>query len=429
MSVFQDAIDRLNRLGGEAGLDERVLKSLSRPKAMLTASLPVMMDDGSTEYFDAYRCQYSSLLGPCKGGIRFHPNVSQEEVMALSLWMTIKCAVVNLPYGGGKGGVVVDPKQLSHRELERLSRAYMRAMADFIGPEKDIPAPDVYTNARIMAWMQDEFEIIKRQKQPAVITGKPIALGGSEGREEATGRGAFLCAEFLRNKRERKAKGLTLAMHGFGNAGYHAARLFEDAGYTVVAVSDSKGGIYAEQGLDVDAVWQEKQRSRELKAVYCDGSVCEVRDYDAISNEEVLALDVDVLVLAALEDTVTPDNVETIQAKTIVEIANGPITKQADEYLHEHGVEVIPDVLANAGGVIVSYFEWAQNHSKYAWSLEQVRSRLAERLEQSFERIWDYYEQQDDHSVSLRGAAYAQALKKIEAVLEIRGTKDYFNQN
>lgn len=426
MSVFKDALERLNTLGEEAGVSESVLASLSRPKALLYSSLSVMMDDGSTQYFEAYRCQYSSLLGPCKGGIRFHPDVSQEEVMALSLWMTIKCAVVNLPYGGGKGGVVVDPKQLSRRELERLSRAYMRAMADFVGPNKDIPAPDVNTNARIMEWMRDEFETIKREKEPGIITGKPVALGGSLGREEATGRGAFLCTELLRKKQGKTAEDIRVAIQGFGNAGYNIARLLQQAGYNIVAISDSKGGVYVEQGLDVEGVWLEKQQNRELKAVYCNGSVCEMDDHEKITNAELLALDVDLLIPAALENTITIDNVHNIKATWITEVANGPISKEADEILFAKGTVIIPDVLANAGGVIVSYFEWVQNRSAYPWTLAEVRERLADKLTHSFESVWQQKHQQDH--ISLRSAAYAQALQHLEKVIKARGTKEYFSQ-
>lgn len=424
-NVFEDAVCRLVGMGQQAGITEQLLASLSRPKALMYASLPVRMDDGSTTYFDAYRCHYSQMLGPCKGGIRFHPNVSQEEVQALALWMTIKCAVVGLPYGGGKGGVIVDPKKLSRMELERLSRAYMRAMADFVGPDRDIPAPDVYTNERIMGWMRDEYEVIKREKQPAVITGKPVKLGGSLGREEATGRGAFLCTEFLRQKEGRAAEDLTVAIQGFGNAGYHAARLLQEAGYRIVAISDSRGAIHCENGLDVESVWQEKQSSKHLKAVYCHGSVCEVVEHEAISHEQLLALDVDILIPAALENAITMDNVDSIQARWITEIANGPISSEADQVLFERGVVVIPDVLANAGGVTVSYFEWVQNRAGFPWELDEVRSRLLAMLETAFEEMWQY--QHQDDGVSLRNAAYAKALRHIEEVLKIKGTKEYFS--
>lgn len=425
-TVFDGALKRLHALGKQTGISTALLDSLSRPKALLCASLPLLRDDGSTEYFQAYRCHYSTLLGPCKGGIRFHPNVTPGEVQALALWMTIKCALVGLPLGGGKGGVVVDPKQLSRMELERLSRAYMRAMADFVGPDKDIPAPDVYTNARIMGWMRDEFEVITREKQPAVITGKPIDLGGSLGREEATGRGAFLCTEFLRNKKGKAAEDISVAIQGFGSAGYHVARLLQKAGYRIVALSDSKGAIYAESGLDVESVWQEKQSTRELKGVYCNGSICEFVEHDMISNEELLALDVDLLIPAALENAITADNVDNIKACWITEVANGPISPEADEKLFAKGTVIIPDVLANSGGVIVSYFEWVQNRMGYPWTLEEVRERMGAKLDSAFEEMWQY--QHKAEGVSLRSAAYAKALHHMEKVLKIRGTKEYFTQ-
>ena len=425
VDVFDDAIKRLRQLGAQADIEESVIQHISRPASVLSSSLHVRMDDGSSQYFQAYRCQYSYLLGPCKGGIRFHPNVSLAEVQALGLWMTIKCAVLGLPLGGGKGGVIVDPKQLSKLELERLSRAYMRANADFIGPDRDIPAPDVYTNARIMGWMRDEYEIIKREKIPAVITGKPVELGGSLGREEATGRGAFLCTEFLRKKTAKVAADLTVAIQGFGNAGYHVARLLDSAGYKVVAISDSKGAIYAKNGLDVESVWQQKQATRQLQAVYCNGSVCEMVEHSNISHEELLALDVDLLIPAALENSITLDNVHGIRAKWIVEVANGPITTDADAILDAKGIVIVPDVLANAGGVTVSYFEWVQNKACYPWTLDEVRQRLNDKLNAAFDEIWDY---QQNSGGSLRSAAYAKALHRIKNVIDVRGTKAYFSR-
>ncbi len=425
IDVFENALARLDALGAEVNIDQAVLNSMAQPQALLYASLPVRMDDGSLQYFQAYRCHYNSLLGPCKGGIRFHPNVSRLEVQALALWMTIKCAVVGLPLGGGKGGVIVDPKKLSNMELERLSRAYIRAMADFIGPEKDIPAPDVYTNARIMGWMQDEFEVIKRGKYSAVITGKPIELGGSEGRDEATGRGAFICIEHLRNKSDKTPENMTVAVQGFGNAGYHAASLLCKAGYKVVAISDSKGGIYSEKGLDVESVWHEKQANKVLKAVYCDGSVCELVEHQQISHEELLALNVDLLVLAALENAIHQGNVQNVKATWIAEIANGPITKDADEYLYQYGVVILPDVVCNAGGVIVSYFEWVQNRAGLSWPLDEVREKLEGMLDAAFDSIWQYQSQSSD--ISLRSSAYAKALHRLDLVIKSKGTKAYFS--
>ncbi len=424
-SVFNNARTRLQQLGKVAGVSQEVIESLSRPKATLCSSISVLMDDGSTQYFDAYRCQYSSLLGPCKGGIRFHPNVTQDEVQALALWMTIKCSVVDLPYGGGKGGVTVDPKHLSRMELERLSRGYMRAMADFVGPDKDIPAPDVYTNARIMGWMRDEFEVIKREKQPAVITGKPVNIGGSLGREEATGRGAFLVTEFLRGKEGKVAEDLTVAIQGFGNAGYNIAKLLVEAGYKIVAVSDSRGAIYSPKGLDIEKIKHCKDQQKSMPDDYCENSVCEMDDVKAISHAELLALEVDLLVPAALENAITRDNVDSIRARWITEVANGPISYEADKVLNERGVVIIPDVLANAGGVIVSYFEWVQNREGYPWSLEQVNQRLYDKLKAAFEDMWQY--QHQNEARSLRTAAYARALKRIEEVIEMCGTKEYYS--
>jgi len=425
VSVFADARKRLKTLGKLSAVCEEVIESLSRPKATLCVSLPVLMDDGSTDYFEAYRCQYNAYLGPCKGGIRFHPNVTQDEVQALALWMTIKCAVVDLPYGGGKGGVCVDPKKLSRMELERLSRAYMRAMADFVGPNKDIPAPDVYTNARIMGWMRDEFEVIKAEKQPAVITGKPVNMGGSLGREEATGRGAFLVTEFLRSKEGKAPQDIRVAIQGFGNAGYHIAKLLFDEGYKVVAISDSKGAIFDGAGLDIDEVKLFKDSNRSFDMEYGENSVCESETYKSISHAELLALDVELLIPAALEHAITKHNVDMIKAKWITEVANGPISAEADDILFKKGTVIIPDVLANSGGVIVSYFEWVQNKTAYPWALEEVRMRLQEKLKICFDEMWQY--QHQNENTSLRMAAYAKALKRLEVVVDLRGTKEYFS--
>jgi glutamate dehydrogenase (NADP+) len=421
--VFQDAVARVERIGREAGVGHEVVAALRQPEAMLTASLAVRMDDGSTRYFVGHRCRYNDVRGPAKGGIRFHPGVTPEEVQALALWMTLKCAVVGLPYGGGKGGVTVDPKALSRLELERLSRAYMRAMADFVGPDVDIPAPDVYTNARIMGWMADEYQTIKRVQAPGVITGKPIAMGGSLGRDEATGRGAFIVIQELARRRGLEPARTRVAIQGFGNAGYHVARLLAQAGYRVVAVSDSKGGIHLEEGFDVESLYQHKQETRELRGVYCEGSVCELIDHDRISNEELLELDVDLLVPAALEGVIGPENVDRIRAPVVVEVANGPVVGEVDERLYERGILVLPDVLVNAGGVTVSYFEWVQNRQGYPWTLEEVRGRLEDVLTAAFEEVWRIVE---GEKVSARSAAYRVALRRIAEAIESQGTHEYF---
>ncbi|MCB9535150.1 MAG: Glu/Leu/Phe/Val dehydrogenase [Myxococcales bacterium] len=423
-NVFTDAIERLVRIGQEAGIQPEVIDALRQPKATHSAALPVRMDDGRTQYFQAYRCRYNDAIGPAKGGIRYHPGVTLEEVQALALWMTIKCSVVGLPYGGGKGGVIVDPKKLSRLELERLSRAYMRAMADFVGPDIDIPAPDVYTNARIMGWMADEYQAIKRAKAPGVITGKPVELGGSLGRDEATGRGAFVVIQAYAQRKGLDPTETTVAVQGFGNAGYHVARLLQGAGYRVVAVSDSKGGIYSAKGFDIDSLYHTKQESRQLKGVYCEGGICELVDHQKISNEELLELDVDILVPAALEGVITSKNVDRIKARTIAEVANGPLESAADGPLHERGITVLPDVLTNAGGVTVSYFEWVQNRQGYPWTLDEVRGRLADVMNAAFDAIWAYRE---EHGVSTRAAAYAVSLKRIANAISMQGTQEYFN--
>lgn len=422
-TLLQDALARLDRIGRETNAPPGVLEILRHPAATLTATLPVRMDDGTLRHFPAYRCRYNDLLGPTKGGIRFHPDVSLAEVQALALWMTLKCAVMGLPYGGGKGGVAVDAKTLSPRELERLSRQYIRAMADFIGPDVDIPAPDVYTNPRIMGWMADEYRTIARRHAPAVITGKPLELGGSLGRDEATGRGAFLVIQALARRRSSTPDRTRVAVQGFGNAGYHVARLLQEAGYRVVALSDSQGGIQSDDGFDVDGLFRQKQATRRLDGVYCEGSVCHEVAHRHISNGELLELDVDLLVPAALEDQITTANVDRIRAPIIVEVANGPIAGEVDDRLHARGVVVVPDVLANAGGVTVSWFEWVQNRQGLTWTLDEVHHRLAETMTRAFDATWATAEAE---GLSLRSAAYAVALRRLGGALGAQGTRAYF---
>jgi glutamate dehydrogenase (NADP+) len=422
--VFEDAVARVERIGKDAGVSREVIEALRHPRAYLSSNLQVRMDDGSTRYFLAHRCRYNNARGPAKGGIRFHPGVTLEEVQALALWMTIKCAVVGIPYGGGKGGVVVDPKQLSRMELERLSRAYMRAMADFVGPDLDIPAPDVYTNARIMGWMADEYQAIKRMKVPAVITGKPIPLGGILGRDEATGRGAYIVIREFAKRRSLEPAKTRVAVQGFGNAGYHVARLLQADGYRIVAASDSKGAIHSEEGFDVESLQHHKEETRRLAGVYCEGSVCEIVEHDRITNEELLELDVDLLIPAALEGVIGPHNADRIRAPVIAEVANGPIIGEVDQRLRERGIVVLPDVLTNAGGVTVSYFEWVQNREGYPWTLEQVRSRLEEVMARAFEEAWDL---STAENLSVRRAAYTLALRRIAQAIESQGTREYFS--
>jgi glutamate dehydrogenase (NADP+) len=424
-TIFNDAIRRLDRAFQYAAIDEEALEKLKHPKAMLLVSIPVRMDDGSLQIFTGYRVRHDDTRGPTKGGIRYHPAVTLPEVQALAFWMTFKCAVVGLPFGGAKGGIVVNPKELSRMELERLSRGFIQQIADFIGPETDVPAPDVYTNAMIMGWMMDEYSKLRRQRTPAVITGKPIPLGGSLGREDATGRGAYYCIKQLERKKGWDPHQVQVAVQGFGNAGQHVARLLHADGYQVVAVSDSQGGIFKADGFDIPSLIHVKNQSRRLKAVYCEGSFCETVEADVISNDQLLELDVDILIPAALEDQIRADNVERINAPVIVEVANGPVTSAADEVLRANDRLVVPDILANAGGVTVSYFEWVQNKSGYYWTLDQVHNRLREIMTQQFDNV---YKLAEDKQIDLRTAAYALALSRIGEAIESQGTARFFTQ-
>ncbi len=421
--LFTEAIKRLDRAQEYAKVHPEAIERLKHPKSVLSVAVPVRMDDGSLRLFDGYRVRHDDTRGPTKGGIRYHPQVDMSEVKALALWMTCKCAVVGIPFGGGKGGISVNPKELSHMELERLSRGFIRQIADFIGPDTDIPAPDVYTNSRIMGWMMDEYSRIKRQKTPAVITGKPISLGGSQGRDDATGRGGYYCLKELERIRGWNPKEISIAVQGFGNAGQHFARLCHNDGYKIVAVSDSRGGIYREEGFDVPSLCYSKNVNRELKAVYCKDSVCDTVEATSITNEQLLELDVNVLAPAALENTITDVNAGRIKAPVLVELANGPVTPEADRSLEEKGSLVIPDILANAGGVTVSYFEWVQNRSGYYWTEEEVHTRLREIMSREFNAI---YERMTSAKIDMRTAAYAHALDRIGEAVEAHGTSAFF---
>ena len=423
-SIFEDAIKRLDQAGKIADISDEAVERLRHPKAIMQVSVPVRMDDGSLRVFDGYRVRHDDTRGPTKGGIRYHPSVSLDEVKALAFWMTCKCAVVGIPYGGGKGGIVVNPKELSRLELERLSRGFIEQMADFIGPDTDIPAPDVYTNAMIMGWMMDEYSKIRRRHVPDVITGKPIPLGGTVGREDATGRGAYYCIKELERHRGWKPGQITVAVQGFGNAGQAVARLLHTDGYKIVAVSDSKGGIHRPEGFDVPSLIQMKNETRQLKAGYCVGSVCELVEAQAVSNEQLLELDVDILIPAALENQITKDNVDSIKAGVVVEVANGPTTSAADQILTKRGVLVVPDILANAGGVTVSYFEWTQNRQGFYWTIQEVHDRLQTIMAREFTAIHDLVEQ---HKVDMRTAAYVHALSRIGEAVEAGGTRRYFS--
>ena len=421
-TILSDATKRLEKALKYVNISQDATARLRYPKASLSVSIPVRMDDGSLQVFSGYRVRYDDTRGPGKGGVRYHPNVTLDEVQSLAFWMTFKCALLNLPFGGAKGGIIVNPKELSKAELERLSRGYINEIADFIGPDVDILAPDVYTNSTIMGWMMDRYSTIKRQVCRGVVTGKPLTLGGSQGRNTATAMGAFFVIQAMLDKFDREPQNTTVAVQGFGNAGSIVAELLAKAGYKVVAVSDSQGGIYAPQGLDIPSVKEHKNNSREIKAVYCQDSVCSIVEHQAISNQELLALDVDVLIPAALENQITAQNAKDIKAKYIFELANGPITSEADEILAQKEIYIFPDILVNAGGVTVSYFEWVQNRSGWYWELEEVNQRLKVKMETEAQKTW---EKAKELAIDIRTAAYIRGLDRLGEALDAKGTRDY----
>ncbi len=409
-SPFENAMKDMEKAGEVANIPLESLEVLKKPKRSLNVTFPVKMDDGKIKYFEAYRVQYNDARGPTKGGIRFHPNVCLDEVKALAFWMALKCAVVDIPYGGAKGGVTLNPKEYSATEIERISRGYMRAMHSFIGQRVDIPAPDVYTNPQIMAWMLDEYSKIVGYNAPGVLTGKPIPLGGSLGRGDATARGAVYTILEAAKVIGLDLKGATVAVQGYGNAGYFVAKLMEElAGSKVVAVTDSRGGAYSADGIDPEAAFQYKKET---------GSVSGFTGAKAITNAEILELDVDVLIPAAIENVITEKNAGNIKAKIIAEAANGPTTPEADEILYKAGKYIIPDFLCNAGGVTVSYFEWVQNIGGYYWTLEDVHARLQEKMIRAFH---DVHEMAQKNNVDNRTAAYMVSVQRVAEVMRLRG--------
>lgn len=413
---WEQALAELEKAAALVDVPRSLIERLQKPDRVIEVSIPVEMDDGRKEVFHGYRIQHNNMRGPYKGGIRFHPKVNMEEVKALSFWMTIKNAVVDVPFGGGKGGITVDPKKLSEGELERLTRAFTRELAPYIGPEIDVPAPDVNTSAKIMAWIRDEYSNVVGKDSPAVVTGKPVEKGGSQGRTEATGLGGFYVLSEIMRQTGRTHRGASVAIQGFGNVGSYLAGYLKDAGYKIVALSDSKGGIYVAKGIpDLKAVAECKERSGRLAGCYCVGSVCDLSNMERlggrdISSSEVLELPVDILAPAALEDAITGKNAENIQAGIVLEMANGPTTSEADEILRKKHVLVIPDVLANSGGVAVSYYEWYQNMHGESWEKDDVFAKLKEKMESAARSV---HEASKEYSVSLRDAAYIVALKRL----------------
>ena len=397
------ACDRLNA-------DPAVYEILKSPQRVLEVTFPVKLDDGTVKTFTGYRSQHNNAVGPYKGGVRFHPHVNLDEVKALSIWMTIKCCVAGIPYGGGKGGITLDPRDYSEAELERISRAYSEAISPLIGEKIDIPAPDVNTNGKIMSWMVDAYENVVKKSAPGVFTGKPVEFGGSLARTEATGYGVNFAAVQALEKLGKDVKGATYAIQGFGNVGYHTGYYAHQSGAKVVAVSTVDVAIYNENGLDMEALFKEFQEK---------GFITNEAGYGKeISNAELLALDVDVLAPCALENQLTSENAGKVRAKIVVEGANGPTTPEADAILRQNGVLVVPDILANCGGVVVSYFEWVQNLQGYYWEFDEVQEKETVVLRRAFRDIWNLAQEYD---VDLRTASYMMSIRRVEKAMKLRG--------
>lgn len=419
MSVFTTALNQLDEATRYLKLEDWIWERLKHPERIVQVSFPLIRDNGRRQVIEGYRVQYNSARGPYKGGIRYHPQVDLDEVKALAFWMAIKCAVAGIPFGGGKGGVTINPKDLSSAELERLTRGYTRAISEVIGPDQDVPAPDVNTNAQTMAWIADEYSRRQGRWVPAVVTGKPVEIGGSLGRDEATGRGGvILLTHLLQLIKEKgfeveldqnRAK-ITVAVQGFGKVGFYLSQILSEEGFTVMAVSDSQGAIYCQGGLNPQEVWEHKKRS---------GSVINYQGAETIKAKELLSLPVVILAPAALEGQLTKENASEIQAKLILEMANGPTTPEADGILKERGVFIVPDVLANAGGVTVSYFEWVQNRTGEIWSRERVRETLDQIMARAVRDIQAI-------TVELkiptwRTAAFVLAVRRITQAIKLKG--------
>ncbi len=398
---FKNSIEQLKKASNVLNLSEETLKGLINPMRVVEVFFPVVMDNGEVKFFTGFRSQHNNTRGPFKGGLRFSPEVSESEVKALSSWMTWKCAVADVPFGGGKGGVIVDTKTLSKGELENLSRAFSRAISDVIGPEKDVPAPDMYTDGQVMEWMNDEYQKITGSKSLATFTGKPLSYGGSEGRTEATGFGGFKILEAVAEKINLVPSETSIAIQGVGNVGFYFAHFAKEAGYKIVALSDSKGAIYSEKGLDPGLVMEYKKTH---------GSLSGFPESKDISNEDLLLVSCDVLVPAALENVITEKNAEDIKALVVIEMANGPVDPKADEIFEKRGVIAVPDILSNSGGVTVSYFEWHQNMRNEKWSKEDVLQKLSQKMKIAFDAGWDLSIQK---KLYLRTAFYVLAVERV----------------
>ncbi|MGV3466765.1 MAG: Glu/Leu/Phe/Val family dehydrogenase [Heyndrickxia sp.] len=408
LNLFTSTQDIIKEALEKLGFNDEMYELLKEPLRVLMVRIPVRMDDGTVKVFQGYRSQHNDAVGPTKGGVRFHPEVNEDEVKALSMWMTLKCGIVGLPYGGGKGGIVCDPRTMSMNEIERLSRGYVRAISQIVGPTKDIPAPDVYTNSQIMAWMMDEYSRLRENDSPGFITGKPIVLGGSEGREKATAQGVTICIEEAAKKRGINLNGARVVIQGFGNAGSYLAKFLHDYGAKVIGISDAYGALHDPDGLDIDYLLDRRDSFGTVTTLF----------ENTITNKELLELDCDILVPAAISNQITADNAHNIKASIIVEAANGPTTMEATKILNDNGVLLVPDVLASAGGVTVSYFEWVQNNQGYYWSEEEVNEKLRKKLVASFNNV---YNTAETRRVNMRLAAYMVGLRNAAEASKFRG--------
>ncbi|MEX2210415.1 MAG: Glu/Leu/Phe/Val dehydrogenase [Gaiellaceae bacterium] len=406
---FELARQQLRSVAEPFGIDDDLIRVLSECKKALSVSVPTRMDDGSVQVFQGHRVTHNIARGPSKGGIRYHPDVTLDEVKALAMWMTWKCALMGIPFGGAKGGVVCDPKQLSRYELERMTRRFTSEIINEIGPERDIPAPDVGTDAQVMAWIFDTYSMNKGHSVLGVVTGKPVQIGGSLGREEATARGAQYCVREALRKSDSRIEGTSVSIQGFGNVGSYLAKFLAEDGAKVIAISDSSGGLHNPNGIDIAAAFAHKLET---------GSLAGLRGAEAISNEEVLMLDCDVLAPCALEQVIRDDNAAQVRAKVVVEGANGPTTPAADAILEDMGVLVLPDVLANAGGVVVSYFEWVQGLQEYFWKEAEVNAKLNDIMTRAFHETWNAHEQRE---VSMRVGAYGLGVQRVSEATTTRG--------
>jgi glutamate dehydrogenase (NAD(P)+) len=408
-SIFRAMLQEFDEAARLLHLDPGIWKILTHPKRQIIVSCPVLMDNGEIEVFTGYRVQYSITLGPAKGGIRYHPDVTLDEVTALAAWMTWKCAIAHIPFGGGKGGIVCDPTRMSRRELEALTRRYVAEIVDAIGPEKDVPAPDVNTNDQVMAWVMDTYSMHVGHTSTAVVTGKPLELGGSVGRREATGRGVMIVAREAARHLGFDIRGATIAIQGFGNVGSVSADLLARAGATIVAVTDWKGGAYNAGGLDISKLLEHAKAQKTVDG-FAGG--------EPFTNEQLFALESDILIPAALENQITVDNAPGIKARVVIEAANGPVTPEANNILQQRGVFVVPDILANSGGVTVSYFEWVQDRYGYFWEESEVNARLEKKMHEAFH---DVLQTSLKHKVDMRTAAYIVAISRVGTVTQLRG--------